>query len=293
MIDPFFDFAQTANYFAPHPQWGSVPARGALGLGGLLARVGAPLFGPHHERHDHFPRWLSGDSLRTFLPRLSNPTGKATDPWASSRSASSASLATSSAGPYGRPLFPRFVPRAGDRTAVKPRRGRDRRHDAFADFAFREQPRWLQPRHADERDTECTPQWTESFERERFNAEPSGKEEQATREWMVRTCARSCAHGESPRCGAARGTAGVGHGRHWNTFRSVRCHRLRRRQLCRGNCWLHNPRAARLLECERWRQSDAVKRRFYLGHHQPSGHRYCGWLLRLSDRARSAWRRRQ
>ena len=128
MIDPFFDFAQTANYFAPHPQWGSVPARGALGLGGLLARVGAPLFGPHHERHDHFPRWLSGDSLRTFLPRLSNPTGKATDPWASSRSASSASLATSSAGlrwPVRPSAFPAFRSAGwgshGGQAAARPR----------------------------------------------------------------------------------------------------------------------------------------------------------------------------
>lgn len=68
-----------------HPCEGPVPSFRALDAGGLNTRVGAPV-------------------LRTFfkpfaLDRRSSPLqGKATDPWASSRSASSASSATSSAG---------------------------------------------------------------------------------------------------------------------------------------------------------------------------------------------------
>lgn len=67
-----------------YPERGSHPARCALVLGGLLARCGAPLFGTSYECQDRFPE--------------PSPTGKATDPWAFSRSASSASLATFSAG---------------------------------------------------------------------------------------------------------------------------------------------------------------------------------------------------
>lgn len=67
-----------------YPDRGSHTTRCALGSGGLIARGGVPLFGTSYECQDRFPD--------------PSPTGKATDPWAFSRSAGSASLATSSAG---------------------------------------------------------------------------------------------------------------------------------------------------------------------------------------------------
>jgi len=84
-IDPFFDFAWGSNYFACLPEVGAIPRA----LRPCLWGVASALEGPSI--------WYLFRIARP-LTRHPSSQGKATDPWAFSRSARSASSATSSAG---------------------------------------------------------------------------------------------------------------------------------------------------------------------------------------------------
>ena len=86
-IDPFFDFARCPNYFADLPVMGAIPRAQRPFFWGVASALEGPSIG-----------YL----FRIARPLTRHPSsqGKATDPWAFSRSASSASSATSSAGQH-------------------------------------------------------------------------------------------------------------------------------------------------------------------------------------------------
>jgi hypothetical protein len=159
-----------------YPLWGPYPALCALVYGGLFARLGAPLLGPSYGRTSPCLCTTSLTSRRLIHGLLLVPQARHLR----------LLLPQASIGSHDRPIFAILLPRAGDRAEFEQWSGRGRcAQREQQGLALSEQPRWLQPPHAEQFHERLTPQRTESIERKQGESKPSGQQEQATRERVV------------------------------------------------------------------------------------------------------------